>query len=255
GEGPHPVRAGDIYVLCSDGLSGPLTDPEIGAVASALPPVEACRLLIDLANLHGGPDNITALVVRILGEGESDPAKAPPPAGVWAPQIHLPLAALAGGVLLAAGAVALTYAQLAGGMVLFVLAAVALFAGLGGLLWTHRHENNKLAEELDDEPRAPQVYRQSSCRVDTPLLDKFARALTPPEQPIRRGDWQADFDESHVHRELAEKHMRGGALNEAFREYCRALRTLTEAVQRQRGKEESFKPLWDKNNDFKAPGD
>jgi protein phosphatase len=37
-EGPHPVQDGDIYVLCSDGLSGPVSDPEIGAVASTLPP-------------------------------------------------------------------------------------------------------------------------------------------------------------------------------------------------------------------------
>src|SRR5262249_42607884 len=42
-EGPHPVLPGDVYVLCSDGLSGPVTDPEIGVIASVLPPEEACR--------------------------------------------------------------------------------------------------------------------------------------------------------------------------------------------------------------------
>lgn len=72
-EGPHPVQPGDIFVLCSDGLSGPLTDREIGAVVSALPPAEACRLLIDLANLHGGPDNITAIVVRTAADDDVGP--------------------------------------------------------------------------------------------------------------------------------------------------------------------------------------
>src|SRR5262249_45104221 len=64
-EGPHPVQAGDLFLLCSDGLSGPVSDREIGAVARALPPHEACRCLVDLANLNGGPDNITAVVVRV----------------------------------------------------------------------------------------------------------------------------------------------------------------------------------------------
>src|SRR5207237_4355846 len=70
-EGPHPLKDGDIFLLCSDGLSGPVSDPEIGAVASLLPPAEACRFLVDLANLRGGPDNITAMVVRFAGEEET----------------------------------------------------------------------------------------------------------------------------------------------------------------------------------------
>ena len=57
--GPHPVEDGDTFLLCSDGLSGPLSDPEMGAVTSVLTPAEACQLLIDLTNLRGGPDNIT----------------------------------------------------------------------------------------------------------------------------------------------------------------------------------------------------
>src|SRR5262249_52091887 len=52
-EGPHPLRQGDIFLLCSDGLSGQVSDHEIGAVASVLPPAEACRFLVDLANLRG----------------------------------------------------------------------------------------------------------------------------------------------------------------------------------------------------------
>src|SRR5262245_31407758 len=44
-EGPHPVQDGDIFVLCSDGLSGQVTDPEIGATVSGLEPKEACQFL------------------------------------------------------------------------------------------------------------------------------------------------------------------------------------------------------------------
>src|SRR5690606_18764529 len=58
-------------LLCSDGLTGHLNDAEIGMILSALPPGEACRLLVNLANLRGGSDNVTVIVVRVgdLPEG------------------------------------------------------------------------------------------------------------------------------------------------------------------------------------------
>lgn len=63
-EGPIPVESGDVFLLCSDGLSGPVTDPEIGAFAANFHPADACRYLVQLANLRGGQDNITAVIAR-----------------------------------------------------------------------------------------------------------------------------------------------------------------------------------------------
>lgn len=64
-EGPTAVEPGDVFVLCSDGLSGLVSDPEIGAIASQFHPEDACRYLLNLANLRGGSDNITVVIVRI----------------------------------------------------------------------------------------------------------------------------------------------------------------------------------------------
>jgi PPM family protein phosphatase len=64
-EGPLAVEVGDAYLLCSDGLSGPVEDAEIGAFAGNFHPRDACRYLINLANLRGGLDNITVVIVRI----------------------------------------------------------------------------------------------------------------------------------------------------------------------------------------------
>jgi protein phosphatase len=64
-EGPLPVELGDVYLLCSDGLSGPVEDPELGAFAGNFHPRDACRYLVNLANLRGGLDNITVVIVRI----------------------------------------------------------------------------------------------------------------------------------------------------------------------------------------------
>ena len=63
------AEPGDIYLLCSDGLCGMITDDEIVEavlenLAEGLDTV--CEKLIDAANAAGGTDNITALLVRVL---------------------------------------------------------------------------------------------------------------------------------------------------------------------------------------------
>lgn len=57
------VKDGDIYLLCSDGLSNMVDDAEVKLILESNPPAEACRKLVDIANAHGGDDNITAVVV------------------------------------------------------------------------------------------------------------------------------------------------------------------------------------------------
>jgi len=56
--------SGDIFVLCSDGLTGHVRDAEIAEIAAAAVDVEsACDQLVGLANERGGEDNITVLLV------------------------------------------------------------------------------------------------------------------------------------------------------------------------------------------------
>ena len=63
-EGPYAVLPGDVYLICSDGLTGHVQDAEIGIIARELPPHEACRMLVNLANLRGGSDNVTVVVAH-----------------------------------------------------------------------------------------------------------------------------------------------------------------------------------------------
>jgi PPM family protein phosphatase len=60
------IRPEDLYVICSDGVSGMLTPAEMRdvLVAHLDNPEAACRELIDAANRAGGRDNATALAVR-----------------------------------------------------------------------------------------------------------------------------------------------------------------------------------------------
>jgi protein phosphatase len=76
-EGPLAVHLADVYLLCSDGLSGPVDDHEIGAFAAHFHPRDACRYLVHLANLRGGLDNITVLIVRMGPWVDPDSAETP----------------------------------------------------------------------------------------------------------------------------------------------------------------------------------
>lgn len=59
------VREGDLFLLCSDGLSNLVDDEEMLEFAESHPPEQLPDVLVDLANARGGDDNITAVVVRV----------------------------------------------------------------------------------------------------------------------------------------------------------------------------------------------
>jgi serine/threonine protein phosphatase PrpC len=70
----HDVQSGDIYLMCSDGLSDMLRDSQIAEVMAAhasLP--ESGVALVAAANDAGGRDNIAVVLVRAQGEAEPAP--------------------------------------------------------------------------------------------------------------------------------------------------------------------------------------
>ncbi len=73
------ARIGDVWTLCSDGLTGYVEDAEIERIAGSHAPSEATRQLIELANSRGGRDNITVFVlaVRDLIPCKSETTPAP----------------------------------------------------------------------------------------------------------------------------------------------------------------------------------
>jgi serine/threonine protein phosphatase PrpC len=62
----RPVQAGDVFVLCSDGLTDPLDDPRIAEIIRQTHPSDLAETLVNQAVAGGGEDNITVLTVRVL---------------------------------------------------------------------------------------------------------------------------------------------------------------------------------------------
>jgi serine/threonine protein phosphatase PrpC len=60
------LQVGDLYLLCSDGLTDMVDDAEIEAILRDEPPTRAAWRLVDRALANGGRDNITIVLVRIV---------------------------------------------------------------------------------------------------------------------------------------------------------------------------------------------
>jgi protein phosphatase len=67
-----PARAGDVYLLCSDGLCDQLSEADMLGVLqrSGGDLARGVQSLIDLANERGGPDNITVILTRLESEDD-----------------------------------------------------------------------------------------------------------------------------------------------------------------------------------------
>ncbi|MGI8749219.1 MAG: Stp1/IreP family PP2C-type Ser/Thr phosphatase [Thermoleophilaceae bacterium] len=68
----HTARADDVFLLCSDGLTGMVSDAEMESILRAAESLDAAaEALVRVANQSGGKDNITVVLFR-LGEDESE---------------------------------------------------------------------------------------------------------------------------------------------------------------------------------------
>jgi serine/threonine protein phosphatase PrpC len=67
------LEEGDCLILCTDGLSGSVYEEDLRAIVEQYIPQESVYHLVERANENGGPDNITAIVVRVHELGIEPP--------------------------------------------------------------------------------------------------------------------------------------------------------------------------------------
>jgi protein phosphatase len=79
----YPVRAGDILLLCSDGLTTMIPEERVAEILGVAGSLDArAEALIDAANEAGGRDNITVVLFRLEEAGENPQADQPTMIGV-----------------------------------------------------------------------------------------------------------------------------------------------------------------------------
>jgi protein phosphatase len=247
-QGPHPLEAGDAFLLCSDGLSGQVGDAEIGAATSALPPAEACQFLVDLANIRGGPDNITVIIAKVTkGKGaEPEEPKRPAKPPLYK-RIPWPVFILLAGVILAAAAVAQVVTK-SGGETTFVLAAIVIVLGIATLpLYQFLEKRRKASEQPAYRPRN-KIYREVECAIDRGPINELRKLEEDLLNQAREHNWEVDWDTHKQHRAQADQQLSEARYTAAYREMCRALRPLLDSLDRSRQKSEAFKPNWEKKN-------
>jgi protein phosphatase len=229
-EGPYDVAPGDVFLICSDGLSGQVTDEELGAVLECLPPDEAVQSLVDLANLRGGPDNISVIAARVPGDASSQPG-----GGHLSPAAEAPKDNAANIWLLMSSAACLVFfvycltqhwwigAILSGG-----LAAAFVGRWLTNAGATSFVPAGSLGGPYGDGP-----YRKVECgpsrSVARALADIAGKIRALPEKQSE--NWKVDWQSFDALREKAAAAVDAGQLADAVRHYCRAIHGIMQQLR------------------------
>lgn len=235
-EGPLPVMPGDVFVLCSDGLCGLLNDAEIGMISGALPPEEACRLLVNLANLRGGPDNITVIVVQTgdLPKGVDIVYEVPPP-----PPRFEGLSWAGFGLMCLFAALFLV------GLYFFLIdsdrrlqgAGILFTAALSGIGFWAWHRSRNPTKPIERDPHSTIAWRPYRTAPAT-ITDEFVDQLTRMEADLQRAaledrwpvEWPTYEEAFRRARDAVEKRQFGRVLVE----YGRLFDLLMSAIHQQR---------------------
>lgn len=215
-EGPFPIVPGDRFVICSDGLTGHVTDEEIGAITSELTPQQSSRLLVDLANCRGGADNITVIVVHVeniaqapgaavaRSTAEPVPTKSPAEERRYWRSLLSKLSLWLFLVLALAGLAALVFKRMGLGLWLICPAVVIGFLRIVFLRGTSTAEEDageprvnsrmkKTAIQESNRPAAQSPYRAVTADLTHTLLEFLATAQSELTQAARDNGWKSDF--------------------------------------------------------------
>ncbi|WP_448851857.1 PP2C family protein-serine/threonine phosphatase [Corynebacterium sp. 335C] len=84
------ARLGDRYLLCSDGLSDPVSRETIAETLAEGTPEQAARRLIDLALKSGGPDNVTIVVADVVDSSAQVPSQPSLAGALGDPNVEAP---------------------------------------------------------------------------------------------------------------------------------------------------------------------
>jgi len=211
-EGPFPLANGDRFLLCSDGLTGPLKPELIGMVLGSLPLADVAQTLVDLANLLGGPDNITVVVTEVVDVAQLGSAKPSESSGNS------------------------------------LLQKSQECNRHKGEAWWDRllrfvrfgRSRGTVYPELSRQPinmRGKAPYRQHQCTATATSIETLSDIVRQLEDLEDQREWNFDWKEIQRDRHHAHQAIAQGNFSSAVVSYCSAVRRLMQSLRQSRKEE------------------
>ena len=201
-EGPLELELGDKFLLCSDGLSGQVDDVEIATLLDCLPEELAVEVLVDLANLRGGPDNST-IVVATVEDGPLLQNKTPPPKpspdetmvfwGTIGAIVATVLCVIASVVFFWMGSKGPMVIALVGALVAGVIAATSY----SNFKQQSRRRKSSRSSGDGGLPKAyggKAPYRRYASKPDLTLFDRLGKTVDELRDAAKLKNWMMDWD-------------------------------------------------------------
>jgi protein phosphatase len=238
-EGYFPLEIGDTFLLCSDGLTGPVNDVEIGAILDNCSAEEAVETLINLANLRGGPDNITAIIARLTAQHQmpaefeyssprdKDAGKVHP--AVW---VAIAVCVLTAIIMVASGA----------GFVPLLLSALAAMVAGGVAISQMVKSGPGTGGPLMYGPLGKAPYRTYDCEANPEIVAQFAATLGRIRETGITGDTPIDWVQFDGFCRSAESAATSRHYGQAIAHYARAIRFVMEQIRALRKKAQHEPP-------------
>jgi protein phosphatase len=222
-EGLFPYQKDDCFLLCSDGLTGPLSNELIGMVLATLPANKAAQTLVDLANLLGGPDNITVIVAEMIDPGRMG-AENPNSESAMVGQDHSPSTHFSASQSARAS-------------------QSGWFSSLFGWLpWRsddRRQGKSPLGSAGSNQrdhgkgsAHGKGPYRCYPCQPQAKNIEILSDIVRQLEDLEDSRDWQFDWQEIQNDRHLALQAIARGEFDAAVVAYCSAVRCLMTALRK-----------------------
>ena len=228
-EGPFPILPNDKFLLCSDGLTGLVEDSELGSLMANLPPDEAARSLVDLANLRGGHDNITCIIAQVKHKQLATTAEGDAISrGSRRKKKQLPVNPLSIAVLLGSAITAIAFFVLSSKITAIIPATIFVIS----LIWvlvelfrlSNQSDDNTSYENFGEGP-----YVQIKCNSGKEVAEQLSKITAQLVEVAQQQNWKIDNEKLQEHLNAA----KSAAGPDAVRAHARCISFLMDQLRNQ----------------------
>jgi PPM family protein phosphatase len=229
-EGPYATEVGDCFLICSDGLVRKVEDDEIASIMSSLSPKEAAQALIDLANIRGGPDNTTVILVKITGPELATGSSGAPPlhvqSGEKAKPVHPAFIVVVVACFIAAVVLGFARQWVAAGV-----AGLGAIVALGITALQSVSGSGRYLAAGQRIGRGP--YTETTISPKADFLEKLFATCNDLRDAAEQGEWEIDWKRFDQLRQSAEKAKQAGQWQAGVRDGTRAISFLLQELRTQ----------------------